>query len=158
MTYEEALVIVEELRGRGRAPFSIKDKELVTQVYPVVMGRKFRRTSCPNCYRDAVIEMSIYLNRNKMLREKCDYVLRGGFIIRTPLIDNGKVYTNSNLTNEVAEKYLELFPQKRDIFNVIPEKAEKTPEKAEKKPTKASVQPKSDKAKKARSKSKQAKK
>lgn len=160
MTYDEALVIVEELRGHGRAPFSIQDKQLIKEVYPQIMGRNFRETSCKRCYHDAVIEMAVKLRRTKKMEapNKCKYRMRAGFIIHTPAIDNGKIYTNANLTDEVAEKYLELFPQKRAMFDVIPEKPAEKPVEAPQEPTEASVQPSEEKPVKARSKRKKAKK
>ena len=159
MTYDEALVIVEELRGHGRAPFSIEQKQLIEQTYPQIMGRNFRKTSCKRCYHDAVIEMAVKLRKTRVMEtpKKCDYKMRAGFIIRHPLVDDGKIYTNANLTNEAAAKYLELFPAKAVMFEVIPEKKE-TPVEAPKESEQASVQPREDKAKKARSKRKKAKK
>ena len=160
MTYDEALVIVEELRGHGRAPFSIEQKQQIAEIYPLIMGRNFRKTSCRRCYHDAVIEMAVKLRRTKKMEvtKKSQYHMRAGFIIHTPAIDNGKIYTNANLTDEVAEKYLELFPQKRAMFDVIPEKPAETPVEAPEEPTEASVQPSEEKPVKARSKRKKAKK
>lgn len=130
MTYEEALAIVEELRGHGRAPFSVEQKQRIEEIYPQIMGRRFRKTSCKRCYHDAVIEMTVKLRRTKKMdsKRKSKYIMRAGFIIRHPQIDNGRIYTNANLTDEVAEKYIELFPAKRVMFDVIPEAVEKTPE------------------------------
>ena len=155
MTYDEALVIVEELRGHDRAPFSIEQKQRIEEIYPMIMGRRFRKTSCRRCYHDAVIEMAVKLRRTKKMErtEKCDYRMRAGFIIHTPAIDNGKIYTNANLTNEVARRYLELFPQKRVMFEVIPEPVE-----APEEPKQASVQPTEEKPKKGKSSRKSSKK
>ena len=155
MTYDEALVIVEELRGHDRAPFSIEQKQRIEEIYPMIMGRTFRKTSCKRCYHDAVIEMVVKLRKSKKMErtEKCDYRMRAGFIIHTPAIDGGKIYTNANLTNEVARRYLELFPQKRVMFEAVPEPVE-TPEE----PAKASDQPREEKPKKGRANSKKSKK
>lgn len=146
MTYDEALVIVEELRGHGNAPFSIEQKQLIADTYLEVMGRKFRRTSCRRCYHDAVIEMAVRLRKEQKMAEKCDYRMRAGFIIHHPQVDGGKIYTNANLTNEAAEKYLSLFPQKRVMFEQVPEKPVEAPEEQKQ----ASDQPSEDKPKKAR--------
>ena len=80
--------------------------------------------------------------------KKCNYHMRAGFIINSPLIDDGKIYTNANLTYDVAAKYLEMFPGKRDMFDVVPEEEPQQAETPveEEEPAKASVQP--DKAKK----------
>ena len=125
MTYEEALVLLEELRGHGRAPFSVQQKQVIQDIYPVITGRKFRKTSCPRCWHDAVIEMTVKSRKkdNKMAVQ-CNYHMRAGFIIRHKDINNGTIYTNANLTDEVAEKYLSMFPGKASMFDRIPEKTE----------------------------------
>lgn len=42
--------------------------------------------------------------------------MRAGFIIRTPDFENGKIYTNDNLTDDVAERYMTQYPSKREMF------------------------------------------
>ncbi len=160
MTYNEALVIVEELKGVGKAPFSIEQKGKIAEIFPLIMGRKFRKTSCPRCYHDAVIEMAVRLRKEKKMPEKCNYRMRAGFIIHNPAIDNGKIYTNANLTDDVARRFLELYPQKANMFEVIPaaeEKPAETPPVATEAVNEASVQPSEKKAKKGRSKRKKGK-
>jgi len=141
MTYEEALTIVEELRGRINAPFSLEDKQTIARLYPEITGKTFRKTACKRCYQDAVIEMAVKLRKEQKMREKCDYHMRAGFIIRCGDFDNGQIYTNANLTNDVAKRYLERFPNKRNMFDRIPEEPAETPADADEKPSGASVQP-----------------
>jgi hypothetical protein len=152
MTYEEALARVEELRGHGNAPFSVEQKRLIARMYPEVMGKAFRRTACQRCYHDAVIEMTIKLRKEQKMREKCDYHMRAGFIIRCGDFDNGEIYTNANLTNDVAKRYLERFPNKRVMFDRIPEETAEMPVQGEKEPSKQVVQPSQKKAVKGGSK------
>lgn len=160
MTYDEALVIVTELRGHGNAPFSIPEKRQIEEIYPQIMGRQFRKTSCRRCYHDAVIEMAVKLKRTKAMEQlpHCDYKLRAGFVLRHKQVDDGKIYTNANLTNEAAARYLELFPHKANMFEVIPEpkaaETAETPVQATEGPAEASVQPAPKKAKKAAKKHK----
>jgi hypothetical protein len=146
MTYQEALDRVEELRGHGNAPFSVEQKRLIAQMYPEIMGKPFRKTACQRCYHDAVIEMALKLRKEQKMREKCDYHMRAGFIIRCGDFDNGEIYTNANLTNDVAKRYLERFPQKRAMFDRIPEETAETPAEAVKEPTKQVVKPSGEKA------------
>lgn len=146
MTYQEALDRVEELRGHGNAPFSIEQKRLIAQMYPEILGKPFRRTACQRCYHDAVIEMAVKLRKEQKMREKCDYHMRAGFIIRCGDFDDGEIYTNANLTNDVAKRYLERFPQKRAMFDRIPEETAETPAEAVKEPTKQVVKPSGEKA------------
>ena len=146
MTYKEALDRVEELRGRMSAPFSIEDKQLIARLYPEITGRTFHKTACRRCYQDAVIEMAVKLRKEQKMREKCDYHMRAGFIIRCGDFDNGEIYTNANLTNDVARRYLERFPQKRAMFDRIPEERAETPVQAEKEQSDKVVQPSGEKA------------
>ena len=146
MTYQEALDRVQELRGHGNAPFSVEQKRLIAQMYPEILGKPFRRTACQRCYHDAVIEMALKLRKEQKMREKCDYHMRAGFIIRCGDFDGGEIYTNANLTNDVARRYLERFPNKRVMFDRIPEETAETPAQAAKEPSKQVVQPSGKKA------------
>ena len=157
MTYQEALDRVQELRGHGNAPFSVEQKRLIAQMYPEILGKPFRRTACQRCYHDAVIEMAVKLRKEQKMREKCDYHMRAGFIIRCGDFDNGEIYTNANLTNDVARRYLERFPAKRVMFDRIPEEPAETPAQATKEPTKQVVQPSKEKPVTGRSKRKKRK-
>jgi hypothetical protein len=157
MTYQEALVIVTGLRGHGNAPFSVEQKRKITAIYPEIMGKSFRRTACQRCYHDAVIEMAVKLRKEQKMREKCDYHMRAGFIIRCGDFDGGEIYTNANLTNDVARRYLERFPQKRAMFDRIPEETAETPVEATKEPSEQVVQPSQKKAVKGGSKRKKRK-
>lgn len=94
------------------------------------------------------------------MREKCDYHMRAGFIIRCGDFDGGEIYTNANLTNDVARRYLERFPNKRVMFDRIPEETAETaetPVQAEKEQNDASVQQSQKKAVKGGSKRKKRK-
>ena len=59
------------------------------------------------------------------------YIMRAGFIIHSPIFDGGKVYTNDNLTDDVAERYMETFPMKKSMFDRNPNSTEPTEAKAE---------------------------
>lgn len=121
MTYEEALVYVDELRGRFDA-FSTHDKQLIEQLYMDVLDKKFKRTSCKDCYRDAYIEITNYLKREKKMKEKCKYKLRAGFVIHD--FKTGRIFTNANLTDKIAKDYLKAFPKQRKMFETVPEEEE----------------------------------
>lgn len=158
MTYEEALARVEELRGRINAPFSLEDKGEIARLYPEIVGKPFRKTACRRCYQDAVIEMAVKLRKEQKMREKCNYHMRAGFIIRCGDFDGGEIYTNANLTDDVARRYLERFPQKRAMFDRIPEGSAETPAESDKPAERASVQPSKKTPKKGGSKRKKGKK
>ena len=120
MKVEDAKTIVEELRGRFDAPFSSSDKAHIVRLYWEVLGKEFKPTTCQQCYHDALIEVYLYLKKYNKMKEKCNYRMRAGFIISCPRFANGKIYTNDNLTDEVAEEYLAQFPKNVDMFQQLP--------------------------------------
>lgn len=50
------------------------------------------------------------------MAERGRWSMRAGYIIRTPDFENGKIYTNDNLTDDVAERYMTQYPSKREMF------------------------------------------
>lgn len=121
MSYEEAISISNDLRTRFDAPFSNIDKSTIVELYGEVLGKTFHPTSCQQCYHDALIEIVLYLRKEKRMAEKCNYRLRAGYILNSPHFRGGKIYTNDNLTDEVAEEYLNMFPDNRSMFQALPE-------------------------------------
>lgn len=116
MTIDEAKQIIDELRGRFENPFNSSDKEQIEKLYIEVTGRTFVATTCQQCYHDAVIEVIHYLNKNGRMAEKLNYKLRAGAIINCPTFRNGEVFTNDNLTDEIAQEYLKEFPEQEVLF------------------------------------------
>lgn len=120
MNVEEAKTIVQELKGRFDAAFSSSDKERIEMLYWEVLGKELKPTSCQQCYHDALIEIYLYLKKYNKMKEKSKYRMRAGFIINCPAFDGGKIYTNDNLTDDVAERYLAQFPQNVEMFQELP--------------------------------------
>lgn len=58
------------------------------------------------------------------MAEDKKYLLKAGAIIISPIFDNGTVYSNANLTDDVAKRYLEQFPEQVVLFAKVPETAE----------------------------------
>lgn len=112
MTYQEVLTKVNDLRTRIDTGFSNQDKVSVSSLYKGVLGKLITNAGCNDCYRDALIEVYNYLKREGKMKEKCDYSLKNGVVLQ--IFGTSEVYTNANLTNEVAEKYLMVFPKAAD--------------------------------------------
>lgn len=125
MTLTEVTALVSSLRGWGTAPFSGEQKAEIVRLYKIVLGKNFIPTSCQTCYHDAVIEMAIHLKRYTMAKD-LNYWLRAGYIIKSPQFMGGKMFTNQNLTDEVAAAYLKQFPQAAKFFSKIPDPAPET--------------------------------
>ena len=63
------LEVVDKLKELGdKLPLSSSDKSDIEVMYHEVFGRTFIRTSCGDCYRDAVIEMYSYLKKYGICR------------------------------------------------------------------------------------------
>lgn len=124
MTYEEARQEAERLREAYERSYTEREKRMVARLYMEVLGKEFRPTSCQQCYHDALIEVYLYLKNNKTMAKKCNYRLRAGFIISCPDFQGGKIYTNDNLTDTVAEAYLKKYPKQEKMFQQLPEAAE----------------------------------
>ena len=97
---------IEELKGRFDAPFGSSDKSTIEYLYYEVTGKTFVPTSCQQCYHDGLIEIYHYIKKYGKMAEKSNYRLRAGAIINCPTFMGGKVFTNDNLTDEVAKNYL----------------------------------------------------
>lgn len=119
MEYQEAVSMTDELKARFDAGFSTSDKDDIAELYREVLHKELKRTNCNDCYRDALIEVYNYLRTEKKMKEKCAYSLLAGVIIQD--FENGKVYTNANLTDEAAEGYLKRFPKQIQMFGRFPE-------------------------------------
>lgn len=134
MTKDDACREVEGLRERFSAPYSSSDKELIARLYSACLGKVFAPTSCQNCYHDAVIELCLWMKNNRDMAKERKYLLKAGAILNSALFDNGKIYSNANMTDEVAERYLAMFPEQIVLFAKYekPQKATKRAAKAKK--------------------------
>lgn len=96
------------------------DKAEIESLYALVLDKKFVHTSCSDCYHDAVIEMSVYLNKNGKMKEKSEYRLKNGVMLQMEF-GSSSFYTNTNLTDDIAEEYLAKYPNNANYFSKMPE-------------------------------------
>ena len=112
--------VVNQMQELGsKASLSSSDKLEIERLYYEVLGQTFHKTSCGDCYRDAAIEIYLYLKRNGKMKEKSNYALKNGVLLQ-PEFGNSSFYTNANLTVEVAEKNLAKHPKNINMFAVFP--------------------------------------
>lgn len=128
MELDDVKDIIEELRGRFDAPFSSSDKSTIANLYYEVIGKTFVHTSCQQCYHDGLIEIYHYIKKYGKMAEKLNYRLKAGAIINCPVFKGGEVFSNDNLTDEIAEEYLKQFPDNVEIFQKVPEEKTNTVE------------------------------
>lgn len=111
------------LRERFDAPYNLADRNTIERLYLEVCGRHLNR-GCQNCYHDAVIEIHRAIKQNNIMNEK-NYWLKNGAVIVSPTFHGGEIFTNANLTDEVAAEYLQLFPNRANLFAKLPEAPKK---------------------------------
>ena len=116
MTIDAAIMLVDELRGRFDAPFNQADKDAIERTYKAVVGRTFVQTSCQQCYHDAVVEIYHHIKKYGKMAEVKKYNLKAGAIINCPNFQKGKVFSNENLTDEIAAEYLKEYPDQVGLF------------------------------------------
>ena len=104
---------------RGQTALYAFDKSDIELMYREVLGKDFVKTSCNDCYHDAVIEMYLYLKRTGNMKEKSNYTLKNGVLLQIEFGSN-TMYTNANLTDEVAENYLAKNPKGEIFFASMP--------------------------------------
>ena len=117
ITRKDILPVLEEMKGRLSA-LSDSDKKIIEEHFETVKRRPFTSTNCGDCYRDAVIEMIIYLQKNEIM-QKSNYLLKNGAILQSPT--DKDVYSNKNLTDEVAERYLKENTKRISFFASYPD-------------------------------------
>lgn len=127
MDLEEAKRLIADLKTRFVEPYSSGDKSTIEKLYSAVLGKTFVPTSCQNCYHDAVIEIYRYIKINNAMKKKSKYTMRAGFIINCPTFRGGQIFTNDNLTDDVAEEYIKRFPKNADLFAVSEDAAPEKP-------------------------------
>lgn len=119
MTYEETMTRLKEMGSRYQDGFSSLDRSLLDSLYFNIFGREITNRGCSDCYRDAYMEILIYLKRNKAMPKKSDFVLKPGAIIT--FFGEPKCYSNANITDEAALRFLAMNPSNEKLFEHLPE-------------------------------------
>ena len=129
-TLEEAQAEFTELRGLADAGQSLAVvKERIARLYLAVCRKQLRKCKCKNVLEDALAE--IYATIQKYKRNMDTYTAKARLVNGVVLHVGAKVYTNANLTDEVARQFLAQFPQRKDWFTSLPDVAAKAEPAAE---------------------------
>nr|DAL45090.1 MAG TPA_asm: hypothetical protein [Caudoviricetes sp.] len=123
--------------GEHCSPLTANDKDEIESLYTQVLDKKFVRTSCNDCYHDAIIEMICYIKKHGKMKEKCAYKLKNGVLLQMEF-GSSDFYVNETLTDEIAEQYLAKHPGSILFFAEYPEDwKERAAKKVEKKKKKS---------------------
>lgn len=115
MNYEEIKDRISALSNSRN--YSTAEIAEIEKLYRDILGKRVRTCNCPDRYRDAVLELRIF-TKHHLTMEKSKFRLKSGVVI-VPSNDT-EVYTNNNLTDEVAIKFLKERPGARGLFDVLP--------------------------------------
>lgn len=118
MTYEEAMQRLSEMESRYNDGFSSTDRMFLDSLYFALFGRDITNKGCSNCYRDAFIEINVKLKKTKEMPKKSEFVLKAGAVIT--FFGEPACYTNANITDEAALRFLALHPRNETLFEKLP--------------------------------------
>lgn len=130
MFSEKLVSRISELYKIGQTGYTAAERAEIESISMAVLGKPVRKCNCKDRWRDAALESLIELRKNKdrtIMADSKSYFLKKGVVI--PF--EGKVYTNANLTDEIAKAYLAAYPGGAKRFEVIPKETPK-PKKAPK--------------------------
>lgn len=109
---------LREMEGRYNSGFSSLDRAFLDSLYFELFGKPITNTGCSSCYRDAYIEICTKFKREKKMVKTTDFQLKAGAVLT--FFGSPIAYTNSNLTDEVALRYLALNPNNMRMFSHLP--------------------------------------
>lgn len=109
---------LKEMESRYNDGFSSLDRSYLDSLYYDLFGREITNKGCGDCYRDAYMEICIKLKKTKAMPKKSDFVLKAGAIIT--FFGEAKCYSNANLTDEAALRFLALNPNNEKLFESLP--------------------------------------
>lgn len=124
MTVNEAKTLLEDLNRGYNSPYSSTERETIERLYYEVLGKRIDGCRCPDKWHDAVLEIELYIKKHGKMKEKSNYKLRAGVILQ--IAGSSEVYTNDNLTDEVAAAFLKEHPKAVSRFETIPTDKKKT--------------------------------
>lgn len=124
MTVDEAKILLADLNRGYKSPYSTSEQVVIEKLYYEVLGKSIRGCRCPDKWRDAVIEIYSYIKKHGKMKEKSNYKLRAGVILQ--IAGSSEIYTNDNLTDEVAAAFLKEHPNAAGRFEIIPSAKKET--------------------------------
>lgn len=122
MTIEQAQAELTELRGLADSGQDLAFfKERIERLYKTILHKPLRKCKCKNVLADALIEIYSKIkyyktNEKTMEQYKAQAKLVKGVILQ---VENNH-YTNANLTDDIARKFLAEHPNRTDWFAVLP--------------------------------------
>lgn len=118
MTVDEVKILLSDLNRGYNTPYLSAEQATIERLYYEVLGKRLSGCRCPDKWHDAVLEINSYIKKHGKMKEKSNYKLRAGVILQ--IAGSSEIYTNDNLTDEVAAAFLKEHPNATGRFEVIP--------------------------------------
>lgn len=118
MDYIETMSTLDSMRSRYEDGFSTIDRSLLDKLHFLLFGREITNRGCGDCYRDAYILIYNHLKKIKAMPKPSLYKLKLGVVIQ--FFGESNVYSNSNLTDEIAERFLAKNSANKRFFSDLP--------------------------------------
>lgn len=115
---DEVKILLSDLNRGYNTPYSSAEQATIERLYYEVLGKHLNGCRCPDKWHDAVLEINSYIKKHGKMKEKSNYKLRAGVILQ--IAGSSEIYTNDNLTDEVAAAFLKEHPNAAGRFEVIP--------------------------------------
>lgn len=115
---DEVKILLSDLNRGYNTPYSSAEQATIERLYYEVLGKRLSGCRCPDKWHDAVLEINSYIKKHGKMKEKSNYKLRAGVILQ--IAGSSEIYTNDNLTDEVAAAFLKEHPNATGRFEVIP--------------------------------------
>lgn len=106
------------MESRYNDGFSSLDRSDLDSLYFTLFGKTIPNKGCSDCYRDAYIEIKLKLKNIKEMPKKSEFVLKPGAIIT--FFGESQCYSNANITDEAALRFLSLNPRNESLFEALP--------------------------------------
>jgi len=107
-----------KVRFENSGELSSSDKLFIESNYERILFKRFNKSGCSRCYLDAFIEIYYHIKKYG-LKEMGKYILKREEVIH--ISGDTQVYTRANITDDVAVKYLKLYPNAINRFESYPE-------------------------------------
>lgn len=118
LTFSETMAALLEMRSRYDDGFSSTDRLFIKETYEFLFGEPITNTSCGNCYRDAYVLIYSKLKKEGIMPKEKKFILLNGVLLHAL---NGQVFTNANLTDEIAMDALNENANRLDLFAKYPD-------------------------------------
>ncbi|MCD8265692.1 MAG: hypothetical protein LUC33_00915 [Prevotellaceae bacterium] len=106
----------------GRQGYSAAERAEIEDLSVRLLGRPVRDCPCPDRWGDAVTEMAIRFRSQIDMATANRYNLANGVVLEY----EGRYYTHVNITDEVAQAYLEKYPNRARLFTSVPARTKGT--------------------------------